>query len=166
MRILKCYYCSSNVYPGHGMTFARNDGRMFTFCRSKCHTHFRAKHNPKKSKWTKAHRISAKKEMNIDSVFQFEKRRNTPLKYNRELYIKTIQAMKRIAAIKEKRKLRFYQMRLRAAQERHLNKDKAILMKDHAQNLIQAAIASKEKAAASVIKSQNKNQNLMEIELR
>ena len=60
---------------------------MFRFCRSKCNKHFKAKHNPRKCKWTKAYRKSMGKEMSKDSVFEFEKRRNEPLRYNRDLYI-------------------------------------------------------------------------------
>eukprot|EP01057_Protomagalhaensia_wolfi_P003344 Protomagalhaensia_wolfi_Nauph_80__3343@NODE_33_length_4594_cov_158_586169_g26_i0_p3_GENE_NODE_33_length_4594_cov_158_586169_g26_i0NODE_33_length_4594_cov_158_586169_g26_i0_p3_ORF_typecomplete_len174_score39_49Ribosomal_L24e/PF01246_20/4_9e24Ribosomal_L24e/PF01246_20/4_1e03YHS/PF04945_13/0_0017Metallothio_Pro/PF02069_16/0_16Metallothio_Pro/PF02069_16/6_3e03zfFCS/PF06467_14/0_48zfFCS/PF06467_14/1_1e04_NODE_33_length_4594_cov_158_586169_g26_i010651586 len=136
MRILKCYYCSCNVWPGHGMTFIRNDGRAFTFCSSKCKTHFKARHNPKKSKWTKAGRAIRGKDLIVDPVFQFEKRRNAPVKYNRDLYIKTIQAMKRIEEIKQKRRLRFYLMRMRAAQDTHLMAKKAHLAKEHCQRLL------------------------------
>ncbi len=88
------------VYPGHGIVFARNDSKLFRFCRSKCHKHFKAKHNPRKFRWTKAYRKAHGKEMVKDTVFEFEKKRNEPLTYNRDIYVSTIQAMKRIDVIK------------------------------------------------------------------
>ena len=61
--------------------------QMFRFCRSKCNRHFKAKHNPRKMRWTKAYRKAIGKDMAKDSVFEFEKKRNEPLKYNRDLYV-------------------------------------------------------------------------------
>ncbi|KAJ1610068.1 60S ribosomal protein L24 [Cryptosporidium canis] len=117
MRIEKCWYCSSNIYPGHGVTFVRNDAKIFRFCRSKCHRHFKMKHNPRKSKWTKAYRKTNGKEMIMDTTFEFEKKRNCPVRYDRELYIKTIKAMKLVDKIKESRKERFYKTRLMKQQQ-------------------------------------------------
>jgi large subunit ribosomal protein L24e len=107
MRIYKCWFCSGPIYPGHGLVFVRNDSKMFRFCRSKCHRHFKAKHNPRKMKWTKAYRKIhgftfiirqnfLGKEMINDSTFQLEQRRNTPTRYNRDLMQATVQAMIRI----------------------------------------------------------------------
>ncbi|KAF7459400.1 ribosomal protein RPL24e [Cryptosporidium felis] len=75
------------------------------------------KHNPRKSKWTKAYRKTRGKEMIMDSTFEFEKRRNCPVRYDRELYVKTIKAMKLVEKIKESRKERFYKTRLMKQQQ-------------------------------------------------
>ena len=61
--------------------------------RSKCHKNFKKKKNPRKAKWTKAFRKSAGKELAVDPSFEFEKRRNIPVKYDRELWANTVTAM-------------------------------------------------------------------------
>ena len=124
MRIHKCYFCSSPVYPGHGILFVRNDSKQFRFCRSKCHKNFNLKRNPRKTKWTKAFRKSAGKEMTVDSTFDFEKRRNRVQKYDREVMGTTIRVMKKVAEIKNKREARFYErrMKVRKQQEKTQNK--------------------------------------------
>ncbi|KAK7086664.1 hypothetical protein SK128_017524 [Halocaridina rubra] len=112
MRIERCYFCSSKIYPGHGMMFVRNDSKIFRFCRSKCRRHFNRKKNPRKTRWTKSFRKSAGKELTVDPSFEFEKRRNVPVKYNRELWQKSMKAMKRITEIREKRERKFVMDRL------------------------------------------------------
>jgi hypothetical protein len=46
-----------------------------------------------------------------DPVFEFEKKRNVPIKYDRELWTQTVSAMKRIAEIRKKREAQFIKNR-------------------------------------------------------
>ncbi|KAI9310926.1 ribosomal protein L24e-domain-containing protein [Dichotomocladium elegans] len=112
MHIERCYFCSGPCYPGHGMMFVRNDAKTFRFCRSKCHRNFKMKRNPRKVRWTKAFRKAAGKEMVIDSTFEFEKRRNVPVRYDRNLMATTVKAMKRVQEIRAKREKAFYRNRM------------------------------------------------------
>ena len=50
--------------------------------------------------------------MAVDTTFEFEKRRNRPLKYNRELMGQTLQAMQRVKEIQTERESRFFQARM------------------------------------------------------
>ena len=89
------------------------------------------KRNPRKVRWTKAFRRAAGKEMVIvspqyllfihslriylvksqDSTIDFEKHRNVPVRYDRDLVLSTLQAMKRIAEVKKRREHAFWKNR-------------------------------------------------------
>jgi len=76
------------------------------------------KRNPRKVRWTKAFRKAAGKEMTIDSTIDFEKRRNVPVRYDRELVTTTLKAMKRVGEIKQRREHAFWKHRMAAAREK------------------------------------------------
>merc|ERR1712037_806456 len=134
MRVEKCFFCGSPVYPGKGVQFVRNDCKIFKFCRSKCSKNFKKKKNPRKAKWTKVFRKSNGKELAVDPAFEFERKRNVPVKYDRELWKTTIGAMMRVEAIKEKRQAQFILDRqkkakliARAKDAREVKRDMALI---------------------------------------
>eukprot|EP01091_Cochliopodium_minus_P013738 TRINITY_DN44_c0_g1_i2.p1 TRINITY_DN44_c0_g1~~TRINITY_DN44_c0_g1_i2.p1 ORF type:complete len:171 (-),score=49.62 TRINITY_DN44_c0_g1_i2:41-553(-) len=134
MRIEKCFFCGGPVYPGHGMSYVRNDNKFFRFCKSKCHKNFKMKRNPRKTAWTKAFRKARGKEMTNDSTLEFEKKRNRPPKYDRELWQKTVKAIKKINEIKVAREKQFYKNRMKEPRRKNaletldrIKKDKEIL---------------------------------------
>jgi hypothetical protein len=59
-------------------------------------------------KWTKTSRLMKGKEMTLDPVLEFERKRDTVPKYNRNTMIETIQGMQIIDKVKETRKKRHY----------------------------------------------------------
>jgi large subunit ribosomal protein L24e len=68
-------------------------------------------------KWTKAYRRSHGKELMFDKSLEFEKRREEPVRYNRDLYVKTIQAMKKVETIRARREKAFIQNRIKQAKK-------------------------------------------------
>ena len=76
------------------------------------------KRNPRKLKWTKAFRKSAGKEMVVDSTLTFAARRNVPVRYNRDLVAKTLNAMERVSEIRQRRERVFYKKRMAGNKER------------------------------------------------
>ena len=129
MRIETCYFCSGPIYPGHGIVFVRNDGKMFRFCRSKCHRNFKAKKNPRKLRWTKAYRKTHGKELTVDPVYDFEKVKDSTIKYNRDIWTDTVQAMDKLAVIRKKREDKFFKKRMKRAEHDKKEMIKANLMK-------------------------------------
>ena len=163
MRLEKCYFCSSIVYPGHGMTFVRNDSKVFRFCRSKCHKNFKMKRNPRKVKWTKAFRNSAGKEMTIDSTFEFEKRRNVPVRYDREKITSTLRAMKRVLEIRQRRQNQFIKNRLLTG--KRIERVQELLEIKRNVDLVVSPIAKEQRAAIDLLvknQEQKLNERMME----
>lgn len=115
-----CYkYYNLCIFSCHILSILQ----IFKFCRSKCHAAFKKKKNPRKVKWTKAYRKTVGKDLAVDPSFEFEKRRNIPLKYNRELWQNAIDAMKKVDTIKQKRQNLHIMQRLRKGRELEQERD-------------------------------------------
>lgn len=56
--------------------------------------------------------------MTIDSTIDFEKRRNVPVRYDRELIQTTVKAMKRVGEIKARRERAFFKHRMAVSREK------------------------------------------------
>ncbi|KAK9454632.1 ribosomal protein L24e-domain-containing protein [Dipodascopsis uninucleata] len=160
MRIYSCHFCSSPVYPGHGIMFVRNDAKEFRFCRSKCHKNFKMKRNPRKVRWTKAFRKSAGKEMVVDSTLSFAARRNVPVRYNRELVATTLKAMQRVAEIRAKRERAFFKNRMRDNKTRQREEDRK-LVEQHQELLKQGGLIPREK---KVLPEEEIEEDIMDVE--
>ena len=152
MRVGKCYFCSSPIYPGHGITFARNDAKVFCFCRSKCHKNFNLKRNPRKVRWTKAFRKVHGKEMTVDTTFEMEKRRNRPVKYDRDLVGTTLKAMQRASEVQEKRAELHYVNRMAAHKVKAAVRARVEIKQGV--DLIEASVAQKEVVSVDKMETQ------------
>ncbi|XP_022976358.1 probable ribosome biogenesis protein RLP24 [Cucurbita maxima] len=142
MRLEKCWFCSSTIYPGHGIQFVRNDAKIFRFCRSKCHKNFKMKRNPRKVKWTKAYRRLHGKDMTQDSTFEFERKRNRPERYDRNLTEETLRAIKKIDKVRAERESRHIARRMQGKKAKELREAKKEL--DQSISLVKAPLALKE----------------------
>ena len=152
MRVGKCYFCSSPIYPGHGIAFARNDAKLFHFCRSKCHKNFNLKRNPRKVRWTKAFRKVHGKEMTVDTTFEMEKRRNRPVKYDRDLVGTTLRAMQRASEVQEKRAELHYVNRMAAHKVKAAVRARVEIKQGV--DLIEASVAQKEVVSVDKMETQ------------
>ena len=149
MRIETCYFCSSPCYPGHGMIFVRNDSKQFRFCRSKCIRNFNKKKNPRKVAWTKTYRKIRGKEMSNDTTFDFEQRRNRPIKYDRNVTGATIHAIQTISQIQSQRQQRYFETRQQDSKQ--IQKVQARAEIEQSIELLAPAVANREQVMRNVI---------------
>lgn len=86
----------------------------------------------------------------MDSTYEFEKRRNRPIKYNRDKMETTLRAMKKVSEIQAKRQLMFFKMRMRAHKVTQREVIKAEIKKGI--EILAPAAANKEVAIANATK--------------
>ncbi|CAO3639060.1 unnamed protein product [Cunninghamella echinulata] len=116
------------------------------------------KRNPRKVKWTKAFRKASGKEMVIDSTFEFEKRRNVPVRYDCNLMATTLKAMKRVQEIRAKRERAFYKSRVMPVKKATEKADDIRVLE---QNIELAPLEAKKRyQAAKVQEEQNQSMDM------
>eukprot|EP00010_Vexillifera_abyssalis_P009114 CAMPEP_0201546652 /NCGR_PEP_ID=MMETSP0173_2-20130828/2959_1 /ASSEMBLY_ACC=CAM_ASM_000268 /TAXON_ID=218659 /ORGANISM="Vexillifera sp., Strain DIVA3 564/2" /LENGTH=155 /DNA_ID=CAMNT_0047955389 /DNA_START=161 /DNA_END=628 /DNA_ORIENTATION=- len=105
--------------------------------------------NPRKVAWTKAHRKLRGKEMVNDSTLEFSKKRNRPIKYDRDVWDSTLRAMKRIEEIKMRRQEDFYKQRMKGNKkqkyldaQKEIQRDKSMVISTLAEKKQQQAASS------------------------
>jgi len=89
----------------------------------------------------------------LDPSFEFEKRRNEPVKYSREMWQKTIKAMRKVTEIKKRREKHYMMKRLWKGHEFEKQRDIKEVKRDI--NLI------KSPAAGMLREKRYKNQRLV-----
>lgn len=71
------------------------------------------KRNPRKVKWTKAYRRLHGKDMTQDATFEFERKRNRPERYDRNVTENTLKAIKKIDKVRVDREARHHTERMK-----------------------------------------------------
>lgn len=117
------------------------------------------KRQPRKLKWTKTNRALRGKEMLVDSnllLSQFAKRRNIPVKYDRNLVAATVKAMERVEEIRRKRERAFTKKRLggKIARDRQRAADRKVVMEG--EHLIAKELRDRERADAMATEEQTR----------
>uniref|UniRef100_A0ABD2X256 Large ribosomal subunit protein eL24 n=1 Tax=Trichogramma kaykai TaxID=54128 RepID=A0ABD2X256_9HYME len=77
-----CAYSGYKIYPGHGKTMVKVDGKNFTFLNSKCESAHLMKRNPRKVTWTVLYRRKHKKGQEEEMA---KKRTRRTQKYQRAI---------------------------------------------------------------------------------
>lgn len=119
------------------------------------------KRQPRKLKWTKTHRALRGKEMIVDSsllLSQFAKKRNVPVKYDRNLVETTLKAMERVEEIRQRRERVFTKRRLagKTARDRKRQADRRVVAEG--EHLIRKELREREEGQPlTVEKEKSKN---------
>lgn len=87
--------------------------------------------------------------MAVDSTFEFEKRRNRPVKYDRDLMTKTILAIQRVQEIQTAREERFHAVRMKDAQKE--KKKQARVEIEKSIEILAPAVAQREEVMRNVV---------------
>merc|ERR1712082_145794 len=88
MKIDLCCYSGYKIYPGHGRTLVKADGKSYKFLSSRTHKAHMLKRNPRKITWTVLYRRKHKKGLEEDVT---KKRTSRAQKFQRAVVGATLQ---------------------------------------------------------------------------
>ena len=88
MKIELCVYSGYKIYPGHGRSLVKVDGKNLRFLSSRCHKAHLLKRNPREVPWTVLYRRKHKKGLEEDVS---KKRNKRTQKFQRAVVGATLQ---------------------------------------------------------------------------
>merc|ERR1712241_1190973 len=138
-----CCYSGYKIYPGHGRTLVKGDGKSYKFLSSRTHKAHMLKRNPRKITWTVLYRRKHKKGLEEDVT---KKRTRRAQKFQRAVVGATLQDIMAKRNQKPEGRKAQREQAIRAAKE--LKKTTKATTKPKA-----AAAAPKAKAAAKAQKA-------------
>lgn len=108
------------------------------------------------------------KELTVDPCFEFEKRRNVPVKYDRELWTKTIETIKKVNTIRERREKHYVMERLRKGTQREIHNDVRDVQKNISLIQAPAGLRKKERQTEqdSLLMDQDQEEEIQYIDAR
>ncbi|MCI19200.1 putative ribosome biogenesis protein RLP24-like [Trifolium medium] len=118
------------------------------------------KRNPRKVKWTKAYRRVHGKDMTQDSTFEFERKRNRPERYDRNLAENVLKAIPKIDKIRVSREESHHKNRMKGKKQKE-QKEAAKEIKDSI-DIIKAPPVLKNEIKVVVSQQQSEENRAME----
>eukprot|EP00092_Neocalanus_flemingeri_P011663 GFUD01012567.1.p1 GENE.GFUD01012567.1~~GFUD01012567.1.p1 ORF type:complete len:157 (+),score=47.59 GFUD01012567.1:178-648(+) len=88
MKIDLCVYSGYKIYPGHGRTLVKADGKSYKFLSSRTHKAHMLKRNPREITWTVLYRRKHKKGLEEETA---KKRNKRTTKFQRAVVGATLQ---------------------------------------------------------------------------
>ena len=147
MKIDLCYFSGYKIYPGHGRTLIKGDGKSYKFASSRAHKAHLLKRNPRNISWTVLYRRKHKKGLEEDVT---KKRTRRAQKFQRAVVGATLQDI--MAKRNQKPEVRKAQREqaVRAAKETKKSTVKKPAAKDKAAKSQQKATKNTQKSKPMV----------------
>merc|ERR1712233_90777 len=143
MKIDLCVYSGYKIYPGHGRTLVKSDGKSYKFLSGRTHKAHMLKSNPREVTWTVLYRRKHKKGLEEETA---KKRNKRTTKFQRAVVGATLQDI--MAKRNQKPEVRKAQREqaVRAAKDAKKSSVKKPVVKDKAAQKAQKATKNVQKA--------------------